>query len=177
MHNYYYKLGYHLLSEEVKTELRTNALANKHKFTDHKSDTGEPDGNKMRYLMPNLPEQIQRMMKSCVLPVFPVMILHEPGAVVVKHYDGRAWNRQAVISIPVGLGEHTPTYFWESKDSEEPVAIATYDNNLPVVLNVNEYHSLVNSSDEIRLCFQFSFNEPIETIISLLEKEMLFSKI
>ena len=176
MLDYFYKCNYTLFTEEVRSELREYALANSKMFTKHQNLTeGTYDGNHVMFLPLDANKIIQRLEKKCILSTYVVIIKHPPKQVVIRHTDGVVWAKNSVLCVPLTLTNHSSTYFWESYSSEEPAAILTYNNSLPVVLNTSKIHSLENTTDNDRFSLQFCFKQPIDILIHHLSNNTLFN--
>lgn len=173
MLDYFYKSDYHLFPEEIRLELREHALLNASFWRNGNEDVGY-DGNDVTMFQSTRIKVIDDLVRNCQLSTQTVLIKHPPNRDVVRHVDGLQWPRNTVIGIPLTVGKHTDTYFWESFDSVEPAAIVTYENTLPVVLNTTKFHSLVNDTDLDRLTLQFEFRQPIEEVVSYLKARTLF---
>jgi hypothetical protein len=170
---FFYKSDYHLFSEEIRTELREYASFNASYQKNGNEENGY-DGNDITMFQTTKIKVIDNLVKNCQLFTQTVLIKQLPGQTVIRHVDGIQWSRTTVISIPLTMGKHTDTYFWESFDSVQPAAILTYNDTLPVVLNTTSCHSLENNTELDRLTLQFEFRQPIEEVVGYLKAKTLF---
>lgn len=70
---------------------------------------------------------------------------------------------------------YSPTLFWTHYAATDPVAVADFDDGFAKLVNVQEIHSLDNTSSEPRLNIQLCFAEPFEEVKALWEQGKLFS--
>jgi hypothetical protein len=173
---FFYKSDYHLFSEEIRLELREYAVRTA-LFEKHGNEVTGYDGNFITTFESENNKVVDDLIRNCIFPTSTSLFKHSPGQIVNRHVDGLQWSRNTVISIPLTLGKHADTYFWESFNSTEPVVVVTYEDTLPVVLNTTKFHSLINNTINDRLTLQFQFSQPIEQIVTRLKDSTLFKNI
>jgi hypothetical protein len=161
---YFFKLNNKLISDQLSEMLVSFSLNSVEKFTEHISDAGIPDGNNYLHSkkLEEIPE-IKKLKDSCFLDFYTILYMHKPNSRVVKHIDNPKYRKSNIIHPLFPKTEYATTHFWKG---ENQVAVCDFSDNLPVVLNLNEYHSLENS-DTYRINLQFSFKENFETVVKL----------
>ena len=187
---YFYKLQSTLISEELGDKVVKIALDNLDKFVSYKGQkTGKEDNNNYYFgpLLSQEPE-IQRLVDSCTLECFPIIMLHRPNITVIKHVDNPN-RRNTVLSIPLfPKGGYSPTWFWKPKEPFEKwslfekleeielelVATVEFTDNMPVLLNTQKVHSLDNLTDSFRVQIQLCFSDSFEAVYEKLRTNTLF---
>jgi hypothetical protein len=175
---YFYKLQAPLISKELGEKIVKIALDNLDKFVSYKGQrTGKFDNNNYYYgPLINDELEIQKLVTSCTLKCFPIMMVHYPHVKVIRHIDNPN-KRNTVIAMPLFPEDsYSPTWFWQPKgpfeqweeEELEPVATVEFTENIPVLLNTQEVHSLENPTDSFRvqlqLCFENSFSDVYEKL-------------
>ena len=131
MNNYFFDLGVPLLTEDEKQSVIDLAKKNLHNFVPYKARAdGTVDGNEFlpaNFLLGS--KEIWKLLKSCKVRCFPMIIKHVPKVEVIKHIDD-ANKRNTVISIPLCPKDYSPTYFWDKIDSQNPDEIE-YSQRFP----------------------------------------------
>jgi hypothetical protein len=175
MHDFFYKSDYALFSDQTIIQLRNYAIENSIMFYKNgNNSTGVYDGNYIMMFPPTANADINVLVNNSLFSAITLMIKHPPGQSVVKHVDGVDFNRATVLNIPLTLGKHTNTVFWESYNDNLPIAELSYETSLPVVLNTTKIHSLENNTENTRLTFQFEFSQPFQEIVFHLKNKTLF---
>jgi hypothetical protein len=148
------------------------SLNNIDKFTEHIADTGNPDGNNYLHSkkLEEIPE-IKKIKDSCSLEFYTILYMHTPNSRVVKHVDNPKYRKSNIIHPLFPKIEYATTHFWKG---DKQIATCDFSDNLPVILNLNEYHSLDNSNT-YRINLQFSFKEDFETLTRLYQAGSLFN--
>ena len=118
--------------------------------------------------------KILKMLFTCKLKAFPTFARQDPFAHLLRHKD---ISRKTILSVPLSPIEYSPTYFWEDKDSAEPLAIATFPDKNPCLMNVDILHGLENLSSEYRINFQIGFREPFSEVRKYLNDGSLFPSV
>jgi hypothetical protein len=179
MSKYLYQCDYQFISEQLRNEL----IHHVHTATDfHKnvSPKGIYDGNNVKRVPLDLFPKIADMVNNCRFKTIAYLFKHMPHVEVPRHVDGTRYGvpRQVSLVIPLSPKVYPPTYYWDSYESENYVDVVRTDERmLPHVINLQEIHSLVNTSDEIRSNLQFSFDESLEVLVEAIKNKTLFKNI
>jgi hypothetical protein len=184
MEPYFYKLKQDIVSKDLKDYIIDFTFNNLDKFISYKGKkVNYEDGNNF-YLGSALQDskEINKIIQSCSLDCFPVIMLHKPNTKVIKHIDDPN-RRNCVLSIPLYPRlSYPPTWFWKEegnfvewqfKDSEL-LATCNFDDMFPAFLNTQEIHSL-KTLDSYRINLQFCFTEPFEIVVEKYKKNKLFN--
>ena len=175
MHDFFYKSDYELFSDQTIIQLRNYAIENSSMFYKNgNNSTGVYDGNYIMMFPSTANAVVNAFINNSLFSTSTLIIKHPPGQRVVRHVDGIDFNRDTVLNIPLTLGKHVSTFFWESDNDEFPIAELSYENMLPVVLNTTKIHSLENNTENTRLTFQFEFSQPFQEIVFHLKNKTLF---
>jgi hypothetical protein len=187
---YFYKLQSTLISEELGDKVVKLALDNLDKFVSYKGQKTGIEDNNNYYFGPLLSQEpeIQRLVGSCTLECFPIIMLHRPNIKVIRHVDNPN-RRNTVLSIPLfPKGSYSPTWFWKPKESFEKwslfekleeielelVATVDFTDNMPVLLNTQKVHSLDNLTESFRVQIQLCFGDSFEAVYEKLRTNTLF---
>jgi hypothetical protein len=173
---YFFDLQTSLFSDNEKEQILEVADKNKNQFISYVSRFGYKDGNELWKGddLSSLP-CVKKYLDLCNIEVFAMFVRHSPGASVIKHTD-EPNKRNCVISTPIRpLVNYSPTYYYISRESTEPVAIATFTNLNSCLLNTQEVHALTNTSNESRLNIQLAFNDSFDTVLNLIKQNKLFN--
>jgi hypothetical protein len=176
LNNYFYQLEIPILLDTEKDELISLALANDNDFKSYIPVKGVPDGNQV-WRGNALYEKhfIKRLVDNCNLPCMPLFVRHQPGVKVFKHVD-EPNKRNTVLSFPLTPKvNYPPTYFFVSREETTPIAIARFPLLNACLLNTQEVHALVNTSEEVRINFQICFNDSFEVVREMIIKKTLFN--
>jgi len=177
---YCYPLSHNIITLDEVESIQLMSQKNESKFIDYVSQYGHRDNNK--FLTPfkfhsfyhELPF-IKKLVSGCSLKTFPVIMKHTAGSTVRRHIDDHK-DRRTLLSIPICPEvNYPPTYFWETMESIEPIAIATFDTMLPCLFNTTLIHGLTNTHESDRINLQFCFSEPIELVAELFNSKKLFN--
>ena len=175
MHDFFYKSDYELFSDQTIIQLRNYAIENSIMFYKNgNNSTGVYDGNYIMMFPSTANAVVDSLVNNSLFSTSTLIIKHPPGQSVVRHVDGVDFNRDTVLNVPLTLGKHASTFFWESDNDELPIAELSYENMLPVVLNTTKIHSLENNTENTRLTFQFEFSQPFQEIVFHLKNKTLF---
>lgn len=175
MNNYFYQLNTPILTDDEKLELVEVAIDHREDFVSYVPSSNEPDGNQLwrgddLYIVPC----VKRLVDSCILKTIPIFVRHQPKVSVYKHTDDYE-IRRTVLSIPLTPKlNYPPTYFFESRKHEKPIAIARFENLNACLLNTQEVHGLINTSNQIRINFQLCFKEDFQQVKELIINNQLF---
>jgi hypothetical protein len=184
MEPYFYKIEKDILTTELKDFIVEKSLDNKNRFIPYRSRAHKyVDGNNFYFgsLITQHPEII-KVVASCSIKCYPVILLHKPNTRVIKHVDDPN-KRNCVLSIPLYPKEnYSPTWFWEKEGSsidwkDKPLkllATCNFANMQPAFLNTQIVHSL-DTFDSYRLNFQLCFNDPFEKVVELYKQNKLFN--
>lgn len=179
MSKYFYQCNYQLISDQLRNEL-IHHVHTEHDFHKNVSPKGIFDGNNVKRVPLDLFPEIADMVKNCKFETIAYLFKHFPHVEVPRHVDGTRYGvpRQTSLVIPLSPKVYPPTYYWDSYDSENYVGVVRTDEQmLPHIINLQEIHSLVNTSDEIRSNLQFSFNEPLDILVEEIKNKTLFKAI
>ena len=172
---YFYNLNTSLFSESLIEEV-THLVSNRlDSFVAMVGKDVEFDGNNY-YHDNELKEisEIKSFIKKCTLECFPIIMLHKPNSLVIKHTDSLKNKRNTVIITPLSpKSNYSSTYFWNNKEDTEPLVTCNFSKNESVLFNTQKIHSLINDSNEYRIGLQICFNEPFETILNLYQNGKL----
>jgi hypothetical protein len=181
---YFYNLQAPLISEELGDKIVKIAMSNLDKFVSYKGQrTGKSDNNNYYFgsLLTSEPE-IQKLVCSCTLKCFPIIMLHYPNVKVIRHVDNPN-KRNTVLVVPLfPKGSYSPTWFWQPKgpfdqweeEELEPVATVEFTDNIPVLLNTQKPHSLENTTDSYRVQLQLCFEDSFADVYEKLRTHTLF---
>jgi len=114
------------------------------------------------------------MISTCKLKASPTFARQDPLAHLIRHKD---IERKTILSVPLAPNDYSSTYFWEAKASTEPLAIITYPDKKPCLMNVDILHGVENLSSEHRINFQIGFREPFAEVVQYLNDGTLFPSI
>lgn len=169
---YFLKLKNRLISDQLSEMLIDISLNNVDKFTEHIADTGITDGNNYLHSekLELIPE-IKTLKDCCSLDFYTIIYMHKPNSKVIKHIDNPKYRRSNIIHPLFPKKNYASTYFWEGDDQ---IAVCEFTDNLPVILNLDKYHSLDNFNT-YRINLQFSFKEDFETLVNLYQSNKLFN--
>lgn len=173
---YFFDLGFSIFSHEEKEEILEVANVNRKKFISYISKQGVKDGNELWKGddLSRLP-CIKKYLDSCNIEIFAMLVMHLPGVSIVKHID-EPNRRNCAISTPIRpFLNYPPTYYFSSRESTTPVAVATFPKMNSCLLNTQEFHSLKNTSTDFRLNVQLAFNDPFEVVVDLIKNKKLFN--
>lgn len=175
---YFYKLTSTLLDAETERLIVDKAMENPEEFFAYKGQaTGKEDGNYIfvKGFLREL-EGVQRLIKSCTLECYPLVMKHHPNTPVPIHIDNPNGRNCVIISPLIPTTGYAPTHFWNSFDAAEPVATVEFDDMIPALINTQRLHSLTNN-DNLRMNFQLCFTEPFTTVRELLQTGKLFKEV
>jgi hypothetical protein len=185
MNPYYYDIEEDIFSEDLKQYVIKNSLANTDKFIAYAGALNKLiDGNNFYFgnMISQHPEII-KVVNSCTLKCYPVVLLHKPNAKILKHVDDPN-KRNCVLITPLYPNEnYTPTWFWKKeggfldwqKNELELMATCSFPNMKPAFLNTQQVHSL-ETSDSYRINLQLCFDDPFEAVVSKYIAGELFKK-
>lgn len=168
MNTYFYKVKSPFSEEEI-SQLEDMAKSHENDFFDCLTHKGYKDGNRVY-----IPEQtiIKKYLEKFPSECWGGWLWHKAGTEVIKHRDNivnkqNPNKRLSVFVQPLfDSCKNHPCYFWESKESTEPVAICDYDD--ACIINTQEFHSVPNITTD-RIQFQVSFPLDINESIKYLE--------
>jgi hypothetical protein len=173
---YFYDLEFSLFSSEEKEKILEVANKNKNNFINYVAKSGYKDGNELWKgdELSNLPF-VRKYLDSCSIDVFAMFVRHSPRVTVVKHTD-EPNKRNCVIATPIRpLIDYSPTYYYTSRESSDPIAVATFPKLNSCLLNTQEVHALTNTSDETRINIQLAFNDSFDVVLNLIKQKKLFN--
>lgn len=173
---YFYNLNGQLFSESLVEEVTHIAMAKINSFVAYPASDISFDGNNYYHSneLKEIPE-INSFMKKCSLKCYPLIMLHKPNSLVIKHIDDLKNKRNTVIITPLSdNSRYLPTYFWNNKEDIDPVETCNFSKNVSVLFNTQKIHSLINDSSEYRINLQICFNEDFETVLKLYQNGGLF---
>lgn len=175
---YFYKLASTLLDVETERLIVNKAMENPEAFFAYKGQaTGKEDGNYIfvKGFLREL-EGVQRLIKSCTLECYPLVMKHHPNTPVPIHIDNPNGRNCVIISPLIPTTGYAPTHFWDSFDAAEPVATVKFDDMVPALINTQRLHSLTNN-DNLRMNFQLCFTESFAIVRELLQTGKLFKEV
>jgi hypothetical protein len=170
---YFYNLGKRLINDETTNHLISLATQRKDEFFAYNGTAGKDkfeDGNsilaKHLYDVPG----VKRLLQSCKLKCYPILMMHKPNVKVYRHIDDPNARNTLLITPLQPLTNYPPTFFYESNNL---VATCNFDNNNSFLFNTQKQHDLVNY-DQIRLNLQLCFIEKFDIIHDRLINHTLF---
>lgn len=175
---YFYKLAFKLLDSNTERLIVEKAMENPEAFFAYKGQaTGKEDGNYIfvKGFLREL-DGVQRLIKSCTLDCYPLVMRHFPNTPVPIHVDNPNGRNCVIISPLIPTSGYVPTHFWNSFDATEPVATVNFDDMHPALINTQRLHSLTNN-DNLRMNFQLCFAESFTTVRELLDSGKLFKEV
>jgi hypothetical protein len=175
MNNNYRQLFSSLLTDEEKEILVSKALADDENFFAYKGQkTGKPDGNFI-YVRGFLRETdfVQRIVRSCTIECYPLIMKHYPGTPVPIHVDNPNGRNCIIITPLIPKTDYVPTLFWKNFDATEPYDIADFSDGNSILINTQSLHSL-NNNDNLRMNFQICFESDFKTVAEKLDNGTLF---
>lgn len=175
MNTNYRQLFSSLLTDEEKEILVNKALADDESFFAYKGQkTGKPDGNYI-YVRGFLREVdfVQRIVRSCTIDCYPLIMKHYPGTPVPIHVDNPNGRNCVIITPLIPKIDYVPTLFWKNFDSTEPCDIADFSDGKSILINTQSLHSL-NNNDNLRMNFQICFESDFRTVAEKLDNGTLF---
>ena len=178
MDDFFYKLNYKLLDDETEKALIQIAQDKKEEFIEYAGhNTGKPDGN-YYFIRGPLRELagIQKWIRSCVIDCYPLIMRHYPGIEVPRHIDNPNGRNCLLISPLLPENDYVPTNFYETLDSDLPIASADFRDRMPILINTQRVHGLVNNNN-LRMNFQICFTEKFSVVKELLVAGELFKKV
>jgi hypothetical protein len=177
LNRYYHKLDKKLLTAETENLIVEKAMENPSEFFAYKGQiSGKEDGNYIfvRGFLREL-ESVQKLMKSCTVECYPLVMRHFPNTPVPIHIDNPNGRNCVIISPLIPKVNYVPTHFWESFDSTVPIATADFSDGMPALINTQRLHSLTNNNN-LRMNFQLCFTDTFSVIQDLILEGKLFSQ-
>jgi hypothetical protein len=180
MNPYFFNLNYSILTEEEKTSIIDFAKVNDDQIKAFiptvGPNVGKHDGN---FYWPgsalNENNIIARLTETCKKAFIPFILKQLPNTSVYIHKD-ESPKRSCILVVPLAPTQnYAPTLFWENRDDKQPICSASFLNMNTTLMNTTKLHSLINTSNELRLNFQLAFSEPYEEIQQLLIENKLFN--
>lgn len=165
-------LPFHVFGTAGRAAVRGYVLDNPQLAREH-LDTRTRRGTVLRYfppplILPLVAEDVARLRADCPLPFGVDLIYLPPGAQVARHVDGAHWARSCVLATPLHPAQGYPsTLYWPSMQAQAPSHRVDWDG-LPVLLDVQQPHSLGNPGAEPRFNLQLTFGTPFKVVRDLL---------
>jgi hypothetical protein len=172
---FYYNLPCRLISEDGLNGLRKLGLSNLKNSREYiVHDNGLPDGNRFYKLGLNAIKDVKRLVNTCSIPCYPMLVIHAPGAVITKHTDDPNKRNCTILQPLYPITGYTNTIFYDSINSLTG-HIADFQNFMPKIFNTQAVHSVENTSLVYRFNLQLCFSEPIAVVVQLWETNTLFA--
>jgi hypothetical protein len=178
MDPFFYKLPFRLLDNETENLIVNKAMENPSEFFAYKGQaTGKEDGNYIfvRGFLREL-EGVQRLMKSCTVECYPLVMRQFPNTLGPIHIDNPNGRNCVIISPLLPKVDYVPTQFWESFDSTVPLATADFSDRMPALINTQRLHNITNNNN-LRMNFQLCFTDKFSVVKALLVEGKLFKEI